>query len=211
MVATAAAGMVRERVAALLRLPDEPVKVTVVEPVAAVAEAVSEILWATPGVRVSVEGLAVTPLGSPVIATATGLANPLTESAMMLVLCPAAPKVRVSEEGERSKQKLGGEVETVSATVAVWLSVPELAVKVMVAVPAAEVQAAARVIFCAVPGIRLKVEGDKVTPEGIPVAETDTVPENSLSAVAITLITCPAPPEVRVAAEGERVTEKSAG
>jgi hypothetical protein len=211
MVATAAAGMVRERVAALLRLPDEPVKVTVAGPVAAVAEAVSEMLWATPGLRVSLEGLAVTPLGSPVITTATGPANPSMGTAVMLVLCPAAPKVRVSEEGERSKQKLGGEVETVSATVAVWLRVPELAAKLMVAVPGAEVQAAVRVIFCAAPGVRLKVEGDNVTPEGIPAAETDTVPEKLLSAFAITLIACPAPPEVRVAVEGETVTEKFGG
>jgi hypothetical protein len=106
---------------------------------------------------------------------------------------------------------LGGEVETVSATVVVWLRVPELAVNVMVAVSAAVVHAAVRVIFCAAPGVRLKVEEDKVTPAGSPVAVTETVPEKLLTAVAITLIACPAPPGVRVAALGETVTEKSAG
>ncbi len=52
-------------------VPAVPVSVTVAEPATVVEAAFKVIVWALPGVRVSAEGLAVTPAGSPETATLT--------------------------------------------------------------------------------------------------------------------------------------------
>jgi predicted secreted protein len=63
---------VKATLAAELSAPDVPVNLIVAEPAAAVPVAVSVTdCAAAPGVRVTLEGAAVTPAGSPVIATLT--------------------------------------------------------------------------------------------------------------------------------------------
>jgi hypothetical protein len=88
-------------------------------PAAAVAAAVRVTVWAVPGVKVSVAGLAVTPLGSPVMATATVLVKELTAVARTLTFEPVAPATRDTDAGEteREKSPAGATAVTVAATV----------------------------------------------------------------------------------------------
>jgi hypothetical protein len=80
----------------------------------------------------------------------------------------------------------------------------------MVALPDAADDAAVSVTVCAVPGIRVKVAGLGVTPEGRPATVTLTVPVKPFCGAAFTLIVWPAPPAVRVTVAGVDVSEKSA-
>jgi hypothetical protein len=82
----------------------------------------------------------------------------------------------------------------VAATVAEWVSAPELPVKVTVALPAAALAAAVTVIVCGAPGVKLSVAGCAVTPAGRPAIATFTVPMKPLAGTAFTLIGCPVPP-----------------
>lgn len=166
----------------------------------------------TPGVRVRVDGCAVTPAGSPVIATATGLLKELTAVAVTLTWEPTAPAVRAAEVGDavRVKSGGGGGAEIVAAMVAEWLSAPEVAVRVRVTLPATAVAAAVSAIFCAVPGTSVRVAGCAVMPVGSPVIARVTVPVNPFAGLAFTLICCPTPPGTSVMADGVGVREKSA-
>ena len=83
-------------------------KVTVALPAAAVEAAVNVTFCAVPGVNVSVAGFAVTPLGSPVIATATVPLKPFTAVARTLIGEPIAPAVMVNDAGEIVSEKSGG-------------------------------------------------------------------------------------------------------
>lgn len=181
-------------------------------PAVAEAAAVTVMLCAMPGVRVSVNGCAVTPVGSPVIATATVLLKELTAVAVTLTWEPVAPAVRAREVGDAVKVKSGGGggAEIVAAMVAEWLSVPEVPVSVRVALPATAVAAAVIVTFCAVPGVNVRVAGCAVTPVGSPVMATATMPVNPFAEVAFTLICCPAPPGTSVIDAGVGAREKSA-
>jgi hypothetical protein len=58
-----------------------------------------------------------------------------------------APVISLSEVGERLREKSGGGAEIVKATVTVWVSIPETPVSVMVADPAAAVEATVSVMF----------------------------------------------------------------
>ena len=89
-------------------------------PAAAVAAAVRVTVWAVPGVRVSVAGLAVTPLGSPVMATATGLLKELIAVARTLTFEPVSPATSATDVGEteREKSAAGAAAVTVAAMVA---------------------------------------------------------------------------------------------
>jgi hypothetical protein len=111
---------VRASVAECVRLPEVPVKVTVGADADAPDAAVSVTLCAVPAVKVSVAGLAVTPEGSPVIATATEPLKEFTAVARTLTLPPVAPAVIVSEVGDSVSEKSGGGggAETVNAKVA---------------------------------------------------------------------------------------------
>jgi hypothetical protein len=60
-----------------------------------------------PGVSVSAAGVAVTPVGSPVRATATVPENPLTALAVTLIGIPAAPAVRLRDAGDAVSVKSG--------------------------------------------------------------------------------------------------------
>jgi hypothetical protein len=186
------------------------VKVTVAVPAAAVASAVRVVLCAVPGVRLNEAGLAVTPAGRPVIATATVPLKEFAAVAVTLTEAPAPPPVSESDVGERVREKSGGgAAETVSATPAVWLNVPEVPVNVAVELPAVAVLPAVRVTVFATPGDRVSVAGLAVTPVGSPDMATVTIPLNPLDAVAVTLTVWPAPPAVIAKVVGVAIREKS--
>ncbi len=98
----------------------------------------------------------------------------------------------------------------VNATCALWLSVPEVAVSVAVAAPAAALNAAFKLIDCCTPGVSVKLGGVAATPEGSPLKETFTMAANPLTAEADTWIACAPPPEVRAIVAGETESAKSA-
>jgi len=60
-------------------------------PAAALAAAVTVTVCAVPGVRLSVAGFAVTPVGRPAIATLTIPVKPLAGAAFTLICCPVPP------------------------------------------------------------------------------------------------------------------------
>lgn len=79
------AATVRESVAVWLSEPDWPWITTLEVPIVALAAAVSVKLCGVPGVRVSVAGATVTPVGRPEIETLTELVkpfNPVAETAV---------------------------------------------------------------------------------------------------------------------------------
>jgi hypothetical protein len=82
-------------------------------------------------------------------------------------------------------------------------------VKVTVALPAAALAAAVRVMFCGVPGARLKVVGFAVTPAGNPLMATLTVVLNPFCAVMLRATGWPAAPAVRVRDAGVTLRLKS--
>jgi hypothetical protein len=98
---------------------------------------------------------------------------------------------------------------TVRASVAVWLKISEVPVKVSVPVDAPALDEAVSVMFCAVPGVRLRVVELAVTPLGRPVMATLTVPVNAFRALALILTGDPAAPAVRVSEAGEADSVKS--
>jgi hypothetical protein len=98
----------------------------------------------------------------------------------------------------------------VSASVAVWVREPEVPVKVMVGAADAAVLAAVRVMVaegCA--GVRVRVDGLGVTPEGIPEMETEMEPPNELIEVAVTVMALLVVPALRESEPGEMAREKS--
>jgi hypothetical protein len=165
-----------------------PVKVTEAVDAAVPEAAVRVVVCAVPGVRVSVAGFAVTPEGRPVRATETALLKEFVPVASTLTGIPVAPATIVNEVGVRASVKPAGGPLVVRETVAEWLKVPEVPVRVRVALPAATVEAAVNVTFCAVPGVKVNEAGLAVTPVGNPLSATDTEPVNPLVGVALTLI-----------------------
>lgn len=85
-------------------------------------EAVSVMVCAVPGVRLRVVGLAVTPLGRPVMATLTVPVNAFKAVALILTCDPADPAVRVSEAGEAESVKSGVGVVVPAVTVSATLA-----------------------------------------------------------------------------------------
>lgn len=75
---------------------------------AAVRAAVRVVVCATPGVRFKVAGFAATPVGSPVIATATVPLKELTAVAATLTGEPAVPAMIVDDVGLNDSMKSGG-------------------------------------------------------------------------------------------------------
>ena len=117
----AAAETVKARVAEWLSEPEVPVNVRVLLPVAAVDEAVRVMFCEVPGVSERVVGLALTPVGNPVMARETVPVKEFTEVARTLTCVPVAPAIRVSEVGERESEKpgAGAAAVMVAATAAV--------------------------------------------------------------------------------------------
>jgi hypothetical protein len=125
-----------------------------------------------------------------VIVTATVPLNEFNGVARMLIGEPVAPATIVSDAGDTAREKSGGggAAETVNATAAEWLRVPDVPVRVTVALPAAAVEAAASVTFCAIPGVSVSVAGFAVTPAGSPVNATVTTSVKPFAGTALTLI-----------------------
>ena len=209
----AAAETVRANGAEWLSVPEVAVKVTAALPAAALELAVSVTFCAVPGVKVSFDRLAVTPEGSSVMDTATVPLKELIAVARTLSWEPALPAVRASDEGEMLSEKsvAGGAAAMVAATVAEWLSVPEVPVRVMVELPAAAVAAAVISTVCAAPGVKVNFAGFAVTPAGRPEIVTATVPVKPFCEAALTLIVCAWPPGVSAIVAGVEDSEKSAG
>jgi hypothetical protein len=86
----------------------------------------------------------------------------------------------------------------VSASVAVWVSEPEVPVNTTLAVPACAMLAAVRVMLWGVPGVSETDAGLAVTPAGNPLNATAVVPVKPLSAVAVSWTACPTPPMIRL-------------
>jgi hypothetical protein len=82
-------------------------------------------------------------------------------------------------------------------------------VKVMVVVGDGTLAAAANVMICGVPGVRLSVAGEAVTPVGSPDSETETIPLNAFREFTSTKICAPAAPIMIVAEVGVTLSEKS--
>src|ERR1700753_2869409 len=118
--------MVSARVAVCDSAPAVPVKLIVAEPIAAPAPAVHVTFCGVPGVSVSDVGLAVTPAGSPAMPTATGEAKLPIAVAFNESAVPVVPATIVCDVGVTVKEKSGGVgAVVVSATVALWVSIPE--------------------------------------------------------------------------------------
>jgi len=192
--------------AVCVRVPDVPVKVTVDDPAAVPAGAVSVSVAAVPGVRVRDDGCAVTPAGRPAIATCTLEENPFSGAASTETV-PAVPSdVKVNVAGVTPREKSGGAAWTESEACVLTLRPLELAVNVAIAVAAAAEDAAVNISGEETPGVTESVAGESVTPPGRPdtVMVVTPVPAgaaNSREAV------CPVPPAVRLMMEGVSVSE----
>ena len=95
---------------------------------------------------------------------------------------------------------------------AVWVSEPEVPVKVIVGVADAAVMTAVRVVVAegwAV--VRVRVDGFAVTPEGRPEMAIEIEPLKELSAVAVMVIALLVVPALRESEVGEGAREKSGG
>ena len=186
-------------------------RVTVAFPVAALAAAVMVVFCAVPGVRFSVDGLAVTPDGRPLKFTFTDPLNPFVGVALTETTCPVAPCVTAMLEGAVDSVKSGVDeaaAATVRAKVAECFSDRAVPAKVTVAFPTAAFAEALRVTLCAVPGVRLSVDGLAVTPAGNPLNLTFTVPLKPVLEAAFTETVLPAPPCVTVKLAGDKVRAK---
>ena len=206
------AATVRAKVAEWFNDRDVPVKVTVAFPTAAFAEAVRVTLCAVPGVRLSVDGLAVTPVGRPLNFTFTVPLKPVLETAFTETVLPPPPcaTVRLAGVTVRAKPRFsGGASVTESDKAAVCVTDAAVPVTVTLASPVGAPAAAVRVTLCAVPGLRLSVDGLAVTPLGRPLRWTFTVPLKPFMGTAFTEIALPVPPCGTAILAGARVKVKS--
>jgi hypothetical protein len=104
-----AACTVSASVAVWVREPEVPVKVMVGEADTAVVAAVRVVVAdGCDGVRVSVEGLAVTPEGSPVMDTEIEPVKEFIGEAVTVMALLVVPGLRDSEVGETATEKSGG-------------------------------------------------------------------------------------------------------
>jgi len=158
-----------------------------------------------------VAGLAVTPEGRPLTATATDPVKPFAGTAFTRICWAAPPGASVSAAGDAVREKSGGggAAVTVALTAAEWLRVPEVPVSVTAKLAADTVEAAVRVTLFAVPGVRVKAAGFAVTPAGRPLTAMLTVPVKPLAGTALTPICWAEPPAARVMVAGDAVREKS--
>jgi hypothetical protein len=215
MVKSGAAATVTEMVAVWLSEPDVPTKLTTTGELVlgAVGEAVSVITSGVPGCKDAVEGLAVTPAGRPLIAI---LMAPLKafNAELFSVTCELEPAVRATVPGVAVSVKSGllttGAAVTLRASVAVWVSEPDVPTKLTVAgeTVLATVVEAVKVIVCGVPGCRETVDGLAVTPAGSPLIATLMVPLKLFNAELLS-VACMLAPAANVALVGDTVNVKS--
>ena len=161
----------------------------------------------------NVEGLAVTPAGNPESTTSTLPLKPLKVTTLTTTGFPVSPAVIANAFGviESAKSGGGGGAATVRATSAVCESEPETPAIANVALPIAALAAAASVTDCGVPGVKLRVTGLAVTPEGNPLNEMLTVPSNPFTGAAFTVRVSPESPAVRARVAGNTERVKSCG
>lgn len=157
-----------------INVPDVPVRVAVDDPAAVPAGAVSVTVAAVPGVSVSEDGCAVTPVGSPAIATWTLEENPFCAVASIDTVAAVPFAVNVTDAGVTLSEKSAGATpvtESEACVLAVWLLT--VVVNVRVAVLVGVDEDAVIVSGNATPGVTDNVAGETVTPLGNP--ETETV------------------------------------
>jgi hypothetical protein len=154
--------------AVCVRAPDVPVNVTVDEPMAVPAGAVSVSVAAVPGVSVRDDGCAVTPVGRPVIATCTLDENPFWAAASTETVAAVPSAVKVNVPGVTLSEKSAGAAWTESEACVLTLWPLELAVNVTIVVAAAAEDAAANISGEETPGVIESVAGESVTPLGSP-------------------------------------------
>jgi hypothetical protein len=191
---------VRETVVMLVKLPDEPVTVTVAVPSVAVLLALNVNVL----VFVVLLGLndAVTPLGKPDADKPTLLLNPFCGVTVMVPV-PVAPCVIVKLFGDAKRVKLPCGL-TEREIVVLFVKPPDEPVTVITTVPAAAVPAADRVKrLLAVAGFD---ENTALTPFGSPVAVKFTLPLNPFRGLIVIVVEPEAPwTRVKVAGDAERV------
>jgi hypothetical protein len=184
-------------------VPEVPVIVTVVVPTVAVLLAVKvttlvEVVGLVPNV-------AVTPEGNPEADKVTLPVKP-PEGVSVMVLVPLVPCLTVKLEGEAESEKSGvATAFTVSETVVVCVSVPDVPVMVTVDVPVVAVELAVNVTtLVEVVGL---VPNVAVTPAGRPDADNVTAPVKPPEGVSV-IVLLPLPPCVTVTLVGEAESEK---
>lgn len=162
-------------VVAGVSVPDVPVIVIVKVPLATVEAAVNV------STLVAVAGLVAiattTPVGWPETASVTGPVKP-PSSVTVIVLVPVPPGATVTVAGKAESANPGVLGVIVNETVVVLVTVPEVAVMVIVYVPGVTEQPTASVIVTfplVVTELGLKAA---VTPAGSPLAERATLPVN---------------------------------
>ncbi len=184
--------------------------VTVAVPVVAEEDAVSvrvEVALAfAGGVTGLVENVAVTPLGNPLALSVVAELKP-PALVMVIVLVPLLLCVTVTEAGDALRLKFGDDgAFTVSETVVVAVTLPDVPVMVTVAVPVVAVLLAVSVsVLAEVVGFVLKVA---VTPLGRPDAARVTLPENPPRSVTVIVLVPPLPPRVIVTLPGDEARLK---
>ena len=195
-----------------LSVPEVAVNFTVDEVTAAAADAERFTCCGVPGVRLKVDGEAVTPEESPLVVTLIVPENPLRPVAESFTGCALPPAVRATLGTfvETEKSGVATAALTVTATDALWLSAPDVAVNNTVDEVTAAAADAERFTCCVAPGARLNVEGEAVTPDESPLVVTLIVPENPLRAVAESFTGCALPPAVRDRLDTFVENEKSA-
>ena len=131
----------------------------------------------------------VTPVGNPVAAKVTALAK-LPDGMIVMVSAPLLPwLIATPDEAAEIVKEGGGGTATVRLMVAVLFTVPDVPVTVMVYVPATVVLAAVRVSVLGAFVVAVVGLNAAVTPVGIPVAASVTVPVNPATGVtAIELV-----------------------
>jgi len=188
-------------VAVFVKLPDEPVTVTVTVPVAAMLLAVS-VNVLVPAVLPGLND-AVTPLGRPDADKLTLLLKPFCGVTVM-VLVPVVPCASVKLFGEAEKAKFGGAF-TVREIVVVLVKLPDVPVTVTVTVPVVAMLLAVSVNVL-VPAVLLGLK-DAVTPLGRPDADKLTLLLKPFSGVTV-MVLAPLAPCTIVKLLGEAETEK---
>jgi hypothetical protein len=184
--------------------------VTVPDPTAVPAAAVRLRVAAVPGVRVSEDGCAVTPEGSPDRAIDTLAEKPLTAVANTETVDAVPFAGKLTEAGLTLSEKSAAAApctEREPWVLTAWL--PMVVLKESIAVDVAAEAAAVSVTGKAVPGVSESVDGETATPVGNPdtVAVTAPVPAGAVSSREACW---PLPPAVSLMLEGESVSVATA-
>ena len=175
------------------------------DPAAVPAAAVRLRVATVPGVSVREDGRAVTPEGSPEIATDTLPENPLTAVAKTETVDAVPFEVRLTEAGLTLSEKSAGAACTEREPWVLTAWPPMVVVKETMALVVAAEAAAVSVKGKAVPGVSESVAGEIETPVGNPdtVTVAALVPADALSSREAC---CPVAPAVNLMLDGESVS-----